>query len=165
MSNLSLFQIEQEYRQLAELLIESEGEATPETETALAINREQLQVKAIAYAQVVKQLDYENGIIKAEIERLTALKKARENAVDRLKEAVRGAMELYGYEKIESPLLTVSLRKSESIEIIDAQLIPELFTNTKTTVTPDKAMIKEAIKGGNDVPGAQLVSKKSVQLK
>ena len=44
--NLTLYQISEEQQRLNAMLEESGGELTPEIEEALAINRDNLQVKA-----------------------------------------------------------------------------------------------------------------------
>ena len=43
--------------------------------------------------------------------------------------------------------------------------LPEQFTKTVTSVSPDKAMIKDALKMGESVPGAVIVSKQNIQIK
>jgi hypothetical protein len=74
-------------------------------------------------------------------------------------------MQLYGIEKVESSFLKLSFRKSESVEVInEAQLLPE-FTTTKVTTTPNKTAIKEAIKRGEVVEGAVLVTNQNLQIR
>jgi len=97
--------------------------------------------------------------------RLKELKERREKAIDRMKQSVTNAMQLYGIEKVESSFLKLSFRKSESVEVInEAQLLPE-FTTTKVTTTPNKTAIKEAIKRGEVVEGAVLVTNQNLQIR
>ena len=67
-------------------------------------------------------------------------------------------------EKIRASLRITPLYKTE---IIDNALIPQKFLRTKTVTTtaPDKPAIKEAIKAGEDVPGAMLVDSVSLTVK
>lgn len=161
----SLFSIGQEYVHLAEALIENGGECTPELEQALSINKQELETKGINYGFIIKQIEAEKSIIDAEIERLQNLKKQRNNAVDRLKNNLLSAMDLFGFEKIESPVLKISIRKSESVEIEDETLINKKFIVEKISKSTDKAAIKEAIKTGEIVAGARLQSNKNLQIK
>jgi len=162
---MNLYQIENEYLQLSEMLIESEGELTPELEQALEINGNNLKNKAVNYGYVIKQMEGNVDLIDAEIKRLQAMKKSRVNAAELLKETIKTAMLMYDLNTIEIPTLKLSFRKSESIEIINEAQLTEQFTTTKTTVTPNKVAIKEAIKNGEVVEGAVLVTNLNLQIK
>ena len=83
MSNLNIYQIEKEYLEFANQLIESGGECSPELELQLTINQEQLEQKARGYGFVVKQMESDVSIIDAEIKRLGELKKARLKTIER----------------------------------------------------------------------------------
>lgn len=159
----SLYKIETEYLDIAQQLIE--GEATPELLEALAINEQELQAKSTNYAYVIKQMEGEAEIIEKEIARLTTLKKARENAAERLREAVKQAMELYAVEEIKTPLVKINFRKSESVEILDSNLVEKRFVKVVTEEKVDKVAIKEAIKAGETVVGATLKQNKNLQIK
>lgn len=165
MSNLNIFQIEQEYLELANQLIESGGECSPELELQLTINQDQLEQKARGYGFVVKQMENDISIIDAEIKRLNELKKSRLKTIDRLETTVSNAMQLYQIEKLETPTLKISFRKSESIEIDNEGDIPAQFLKEKISYTIDKVAIKEAIKKGEVVIGARLQQNKNIQIK
>lgn len=168
MSKVSLFDIEQQYLQLAEQLMESGGEATPEMEQALAMNKEELQNKAVNYAMVCKQLEGECKIGAEAIETLKGKIKAREKAIERLKINLAAAMKLYEIPKIETPLMKIYLQKSETCEIDDLAAIPKKFITVKIVdpvSSPDKKAIKEAIKAGEEVPGAYIQEHQNLQIK
>jgi hypothetical protein len=165
MSNLNIYQIEKEYLELANQLIESGGECSPELELQLTINQEQLEQKARGYGFVVKQMESDVSIIDAEIERLKGLKKTREKTIERLETTVSNAMQLYQIQKLETPTLKISFRKSESVEIDNEADIPAQFLKEKTTYTIDKTAIKEAIKKGEVVIGARLQVNQNIQIK
>lgn len=162
---LALYKIEQEYIALAEKLIEAGGETSDELNEALAINQQNLETKGINYGFVVKQMESEVDIIDSEIARLTALKKSSNKSIDRLKESLSQAMELYGIEEIKTPVLKINFRKSESVEIENENLLPDIYMVEKVSKQPDKTMIKEALKQGNDVSGAFLKQNKNLQIK
>lgn len=160
---MNLFNITQNYLTLANQL--SECELTPEIEAELIINESQLQEKAVNYGYVIKQLGHEVNAVDIEIKRLQDIKKRNEKAIERMETAISNAMQLYGIEKVDSSFLKLSFRKSESVEIVnDAQLSPQ-YTTTKTTITPNKVAIKEALKRGEVVEGAILVTNQNLQIK
>lgn len=163
--NQSIYKIQNEFQLIIAEVINNEGEITPELETALTINKEQLQSKAVDYCYVIKQLDYDCEQIDNEIARLNKLKKVRSNLTDRLKNTVSSAMQLYEVEKIETPLIKLSFRNSESVEITNEQQLDACFIVTKTVSTPDKKAIKDAIKSGVFVEGATISYNKNLQIK
>lgn len=161
----TLFHIEKEFHNLTEILLESGGEITPEIESALEINKNDLEHKAQNYAFIIKSLIGDCEIIDSEIERLKALKASRIKAQEYLKQKISAAMDLFEITKIESPLIKLSFRSSESIEIIDESLLSHEFMSAKTTITPNKTTIKEAIKSGKIISGAILKTNKNLQIK
>jgi hypothetical protein len=165
MSNLNIYQIEKEYLEFANQLIESGGECSPELELQLTINQEQLEQKARGYGFVVKQMESDVSIIDAEIKRLGELKKARLKTIERLETTVSNAMQLYQINKLETPTLKISFRKSESVEIDDESAISFAYLKEKITYTIDKTAIKEAIKKGEVVAGARLQINQNIQIK
>jgi hypothetical protein len=162
MSNL--FQITAKARELA-FALES-GELTPELENELIINQEELQHKSVNYGYVIKSFESDLSLIDEEIKRLQALKKAKIAAVDRMKETVLYAMNIYGIEKVGSPTLTVSVRNNpEATEIINEEQIPAKFKTEKVSIVIDKTAIKKAIQSGDNVTGAILTRSQSLQIK
>ena len=162
---LSLYNIQQEYISLAEQIIDNDGLLSEEMEAALQINKDQLENKSQCYGFIVRQLEGECDMIDNEIKRLEAMKKSRSKTVDRLKESVSKAMQLYEIDKIETPTLKISFRKSESIEVEEESLIDEKFMTVKTTKTPNKIAIKEAIKSGEIVLGVTLKQNQNIQFR
>jgi alanine dehydrogenase len=165
MSNLNIYQIEKEYLELANQLIESGGECSPELELQLTINQDQLEQKARGYGFVVKQMESDVSIIDAEIERLKGLKNSRLKTIERLETTVSNAMQLHQINKLETPTLKISFRKSESVEIDDESAISFAYLKEKITYTIDKKAIKEAIKKGEVVIGARLQINQNIQIK
>lgn len=159
----SLFNITARAQQLALAL--QEGELTPELENELVINQNELQIKAENYAYCIKSLEGDVSIIDEEIKRLRSLKEAKTNAIDRMKEAVVNAFQVYGITEVKSATLKLSLRRSESIQVISEDQLSEAYVREKIVRTPDKELIKIAIKAGKTVEGAVLVENHSLQIK
>jgi hypothetical protein len=161
----SLYQIEQTYLTLVESLIENGGELTPELETELSINKEQLQNKGVCYGFIVKELEGNIDLIDLEIKRLQALKKPLLNSIDRLKNNLSQAMQMFDVTELKTPLLKINFRKSESIEVTDIDLLDTDFVKTTITKAADKIAIKEAIKAEIPVRGAVLLTNYNLQIK
>jgi hypothetical protein len=66
-------------------------------------------------------------------------------------------------QKMETPMVAVSYRKSTAVEITDLDALP--FAYTVTEIKPDKERITAALKNGETVPGAELVSRQNIQIK
>ena len=163
--NKSLYIIEKEYQQLADYLIDNDGEVTDEIETMLSINKEELTVKASNFALLSREIEHRTEAIESEVKRLNALKKSYSNSADRIKERIKIAMEHFGIEKIEGDLVRLSFRKSESVFIEDEDLISDDYKNTKEVITVDKLKLKEALKGGAIIFGAELKTNNNLQIK
>lgn len=161
----NIFQIKNEYAHLINQVIECEGELSPELSQALAINEQELKEKAVNYGFAIRMFEYDNDSIDAEIKRLQELKKRNSNKVEWLKKTIEDAMQHFSIEKVESPTLKLSFRKSESIKIINEAQIPDELMTIKTTKTPNKIAIKEAIKRGEEVEGAIVDINYNLQIK
>ena len=162
---VALYQIEQEYLNIVQSIIDAGGEITEEQETALSISKEQLQNKGVCYGFIVKELEGNIDLIDLEIKRLNALKKPLVNSIDRLKNNLSQAMQMFDVTELKTPLLKINFRKSESIEIEDIGLLDSNFIKTTITKTADKIAIKDAIKSGENVQGAVLVINQNLQIK
>jgi hypothetical protein len=97
---------------------------------------------------------------KAEIARITELKRTTEDRIERLTKVIRHALD---GEKWKDGTHSVSYRKSKAVAITDYNALPLEYLKVKTE--PDKTAIKEAIKGGATVEGAMLVENTSVIIK
>lgn len=161
----SLYQIRIDHLSLLQEIEDNDGELTDEVEQALVLTQDQFQEKAISYGFVLKTFDNTTSIIDAEIKRLMRLKERAEYHKGVFKQRLSEAMQQFGVEKINTPTLTLSFRKSESIEISDEDKVPDNFFDEKTVFTISKTRIKEAIKEGKQVPGAELISKQNLQVK
>ena len=157
----TMYSISMEAQNIASML--ENDELSPELEAALVINQNELQEKSINYGYVIKDAEDHISLIDAEIKRLQEMKRIQANKVERLKETVLNAMNIYGIEKINSPFLNISIRKSESVEIGEG--LPKEYMMEKTTFAPDKTRIKNAIKSGENIIGATIKENQNLQIK
>lgn len=161
--NNSLYLIQTDLRALLNSIAENDGEISPEQEQQLAISQDQLEQKGINYGLVIRECEASVAAIDAEIERLTKLKSKPVNLAKKLKENISAAMKQFEVEKIESDLIKLSFRKSEAVEVFDESLLQERYYKYSPSI--DKTAIKTAIKAGEDVQGARIVSNSNLQVK
>ena len=160
----TLYQINNDYYDLISQIELAEGELTPELESALEINKNELEVKSIAYVEVIKQRESFNTRIDDEIKRLQAIKKQNDNLILRLKNNLLNAVNLFG--SFDAGFLKFSTRKSKQVEVnIDPNDLPKEFKMVKVTETPDKNAIKKAIEQGQEVAGCRIVENINLQIK
>jgi hypothetical protein len=159
----SLYHIQADYLALASAL--EVGELTPEIETALAINEQELQQKAIGYAYVIKESEANVDTIEAEIARLTGLKQAEKRKADALKSAISNAMQFYGVHEVKTPTVRLSFRKSEGLIGQADNLADEFVTLIPEQRKPNAAAIKTAIKEGREVEGYEIETRWNLQIK
>ena len=165
----TLWQLTQEERSFIALMEENGGEVNDEIIEELAIRRENWQYKAEAYSKFILKLESEADQAAAEIKRIQALKKAKENTVLRLRESLLSALMVFteedakGIRRYDTPLAKLSTRKSVAVEILDEQIIPADYWVIKREVS--KSTIGQAIKDGAEVPGAQLRDNISLSIR
>lgn len=116
------------------------------------------------YGHVMRRIALEDDMLAAEIARLTAIRKTRANRLQNFKDRVLFSMNQVGMKKVEHPLFTLSIRNNpESVEIFDERQIPDSYFKVKKELS--KTLIKDAIKAGEEVPGAKMTRTQSLILK
>lgn len=160
----TLYNINNDYLELISQVEEAEGVLTPELEQALTINKSELEVKSIAYVEVIKQRESLNERIDNEIKRLQALKKSNDTLVLKLKNNLLNAVNLFG--NYEAGFIKLSTRKSKQVVIdYDVNDLPKQYKVVKVTETADKVAIKKAIESGETVYGCRLVENVNLSIK
>ena len=157
----SLYQINQDLLEIFQQVDEQEGELTPEQETALEIKEGELQQKAVAYREVIGNNEQFIQRIDDEIKRLQALKKQKQGLVQRLKDNLLNAVNLFGEFTVGT--VTFGTRKSSSVIVEDVNALPGEYKKVKVTETADKTAIKKALKAGEQIEGCSI--QESINLK
>jgi len=161
---LRLYEIADEYlKALDNIQVNEDGEI---------INMEDIEslkgefdAKTEAVACYIKELKANADALKAEKEALDERMKSALKKADWLSGYLSDNMRLVGKTKFETPKCKLSFRKSSSVFIADEELLDKAYMKEKITYTPDKTAIKDAIKGGSIVVGAELIEKESLQIK
>lgn len=170
MTNLSLFDISMEFYALNDLMQDEFDEETGELINKDEQIQELFNGLKLTFEEKLDNsqrycllLDSEADILDKEIKRLQAKKKAVTNKKDRLKTMMLNAIKTSGETKFKTPLYSFSIRKSESVNVIDEDLIARNFL--KISYSADKTKIKKAIKEGATVEGCQLVENESLSIR
>ena len=109
----------------------------------------------------VKNLKADAEAYKREKDSFAQKERFAKNKADRL---VAYLQEALAGEKFKTDRVTISYRKSESVEVDDPSILPQMFFKEQEPKI-DKAGIKESIKAGTLVAGAHLVEKQNLQIK
>ena len=160
----TLYNINNDYLELISQVEEAEGVLTPELEKALTIKKSELEVKSIAYVEIIKQRESLNERIDNEIKRLQALKKSNDTLVSRLKNNLLNAVNLFG--SYNAGFIKLSTRKSKQVVIdYDVNDLPKQYKVVKVTETADKVAIKKAIESGETVYGCRIVENVNLTIR
>lgn len=167
----TLYELTAEYQKLLDIALESD-EIDDETFEHIQKIDGAIEKKIENIACVIKELENNTGIVNNEIDRLSERATRYYKNLKVLKSYVVNTMEQVGKKKIETPTMTVGVRKSESTEI-DNEFIEEakeknlykLMRIVPERVEADKTAIKEYIKQGNKLEHAKIVEKKNLSIR
>lgn len=160
---MKLYEINAALEELLDQTDPETGELTCDLEQLEALMMERDE-RLEGLALYIKNSDAEAKAIRDEEKALAERRRSLENKAERAKGFL---MEQLAGEKFATPRVTVSYRKSEQVVVsmefftIDAN---ERFLRYKDPEA-DKTAIKNALKAGETVPGAELVSNTNMILK
>jgi hypothetical protein len=147
--------------QLYDLMISGEIDEQTFTDTLEAMGTEE---KLESYCKVIRQLEADAEMLKAEKERIEKKKKTVDNSIDRMKKAVIDFMKASGSTKSTAGTFTVSLSTSKATKIIDESLIPKKYF-IKQEPKLDKNTILDLLKSGEEIKGCELQINEGVRIK
>ena len=136
---------------------------------AFALLQMDREAKIENMALWVKNLNYEVKNMKEEIDNLQKRRRAAESRAEGLK---RYLSEALGGEKFQTARCAISYRKSTALEVDDASAAadwldcnghPECVTYSAPTL--DKRSVAELVKQGMEIPGVELVERKSMTVR
>ena len=159
--------------QLAEQLesdaAEVRAQALAELEAALLAeegNKAALAAKADATCWVIEHLRGQAAYRQQQAKRLTALASGDASRADALEESLVFVLTQLqpAATRFSFPNHELTSRKSSAVVIDDEQSLDPAWLSFTTTSKPDKAAIKEALKAGQQITGAQLLSRRSWRI-
>lgn len=119
--------------------------------------------KIEATALYLRELDAEAKAAKEEADRMLARVKSMQKRSDYLKAMLLNALHATG--KVKTARVTVSIRTTQAVAVDEGANLPEAYTTVKTTVSPNKVAIKQALLDGVEVPGCSLEARESVSIR
>jgi hypothetical protein len=127
---VDLFHLDSEYRALAELALEVDGDHDKGEPLAhaLAAIRDEARDKALGLAKVVMCLEAEVRLLEEHTRLLQSKAQARRERADYLRKLIQLELEAAGLDKVKDPLIAAWLQKSPpSMHVIDEEAIPAEF--------------------------------------
>lgn len=167
---MKLYEIADQYQQM---LMEMEEYELPEEVilNTMECIQDTADEKIDTIASIIKNLTGDIKALKEESAALAARAKTKQNNVDRLEKYLSSYLPLVGYDTkpFENNHHKVSFRKSAQVEVLP-EFIQWASQNAEDLLRykdpePDKTKIKEAIKAGEDLPFAQIVERRNLQIK
>ena len=144
-----------EAMQAIEAMIEEGAEGLEDTLEALDLS---FQQKAEGCMKLRQSKLAEADAIKAEIDRLQARESKLRKDAEWFREYVERNMLASNMTEVKSSLFKIKLGLNPpKVEVLNASLLPERYVRRTLTTAPDKTAIKEALKAGENVPGARIV--------
>ena len=149
---------------------ETRSQAITELEAALLQeegHRQALDSKADSYCWVIEHLRAQAAYRQQQAKRLVELARSEESRADALEESLVLVLTKLqpSATRFSFPHHELTSRKSQAVEIDNEDSLPPEWLAHKTTSQPDKAAIKEALKAGHPIPGAQLISRRSWRIR
>lgn len=130
--------------------------------------QEDLTIKLENCCKYIKNEEALIAGLKEEEERLNARRKAKENAIKRLKALMQDAMTAAGEKKIQCGTFTTSIQNNAPSVVVDEQYIeniPEEYLRIKEPEIDRKKMLED-LKAGKDLEGlAHLEVKQSLRIR
>lgn len=121
--------------------------------------------KVDAFGQFLRLETARAKALSEESQRLASKARTSKGRLSWLKSRYLDTMQAVGLRKVSGNVYTLSVRNADAVEIDDAWALPDLYVRRKEIVEPDKAVLRESLKAGIDVPGARLVKTQSLQVR
>ena len=161
-----LYQLAAEYRALSDRLHDLD---LPDEVIADTLEAEAGDIieKGTNVAKAFRNLEAMAEQIKQAEQQMAARRKALEKRATSIKQYLHANMEKAGISKIESPWFCIILKKNPAAVAIDdeASIPADYMREIPATLQPDKALIKQAISDGFDVPGCHLAQGTRLEIK
>ena len=158
----SLYDIGTALAKIEQELIDGGGELTDALEQRLDDTSLAFKDKVDGISKWMVNIDADVTALDNEIKRLQARKKVNANLHARLKEYIKEGMITANIKKMQAGTVMQAVAKNPpSVEVTDKNLIPAKFVTIEMVKTIKKAVLLQALKDGEDVPGAKLIDHKT----
>jgi hypothetical protein len=120
--------------------------------------------KVDAFGSFIRLESARAEALKAEAQRLANKARTSANRIAFLKAKYLDAMQRNGLRQVRGQVYALSIRSTDVVTITNEVMLPKRFVVEKTTIMPDKLAIKDALKKGEDIPGAILDKSYSLRV-
>jgi hypothetical protein len=153
----SLVALAQESAEIERIIIESDGELTPELEKALTINEINLPDKVEGYHNIIQRVELMSEHYKRQVEFYARLKKSCDNFETALKENIKTAMRITNTSEIAGNSIVYKLTNSNpKLIVFDEKVLPQEYKKEVVETVIDNKKIKDHLVAGLNVDGARL---------
>ncbi|MHA3065614.1 siphovirus Gp157 family protein [Lacticaseibacillus saniviri] len=161
----TLYNLTANYDKLLQLMQDGDIDPQALSDTLASID-DAIEDKADGYAKIIADLKGQSDVIKAESQRLRERAQSIDNNIKWLKKRLQDAMEQTGKTKFKTPYFSFGIQNNPpSVDLVDETKLPVSYLTHVDEWYPDKAKIKEALKGGKEVPGAILKQGQSLRIR
>lgn len=167
MSGIQLYKLADEYLLACDYLSELDMPPEVVADTLESLQGD-IQTKATNIAMFIKTLEANaNGLEEAERE-ISKRKRATLNRISEIKDYLLYNMQRTGIKKIESPYISISLKKNPpKVDILQSGAVPQEFMRQEEAPPPfpDKKAIADYLKAGNTPQWACFSQSERVEIK
>lgn len=157
---MNLYELSQNYLAVQDMDLE------PETlKDTLDSIEEAFEDKAENIAKWIRNLESDKKAFEEEEKRFKEKKQAADNRIKSLKLYLEDNMRLTGKTKFKAGFFSFAIQNNPpSVEVFDEALLPERFLIEQPPKI-DRAGIKELLKAGEEVPGAELKQTEGLRIR
>ena len=125
-----------------------------------------IEQKADGVMYVIRNLEVDVIGLKDEEKRLKSKREVAERKIKRLKQYLQENMEAVGKTKFKTQLFAYNIQNNPaSLKLTDEKLIPEKYYTVETSRKYDNKAIKEDLKAGKVINGAELKTSQSLRIR
>ena len=156
---MNLYDIADNIRVLAEMVDAEGGELDEVTiaDTLEALEGD-LSHKADQIGKLVKMLSRSADMCELEVARLGDRADKLRKRAESVTAYLHACMKVAGVKKVENCLFNIAIRKTPDVIQLDEELLPKRWFKERIVETPDKRGILAAVKAGEEIRGATLVT-------
>ena len=155
---MKLYEITQAYENLASL------EDKEEVGKYLDLIEDEFNQKAENTVKVIKNIGADIKALRDEEKRLAQKRKSLQSNQDWLKSYLQNNMERLGDKKIKAGIFNINIQKNPpSVNIKNEELIADDYFITERKL--DKKKLKEDLKDGKEIDGAELTQGESLRIR
>ncbi len=162
---MKLFELTESYQNILSLI--DDDNADLDLNEALGTIEDAIEVKIVNIANLVKTLEAEAEVIKAEKKRLSQREKSRENHAEYLKRYMEIAMNYADMDEVVTPTRSVKIQNNKpSVYIFDEEKVPKEYKNhIPERWEVNKTILGDALKADKNIPGAELKIGRSIRIR